>query len=287
LEKEFKVGVFDIEVEGSNPLPFSQAIEKAWGTSLENRVKNVNRKERRLEHYEERNGCLLLNLVTLDFPGPGRSRPDTSAVSINLEPDELFSQETAMLYDPEEKLAFVESTLAGMGHGAIAHYFSSFANSMTQYQLIPRLDEEAATRARRHRVIRSLTMRVALGPATKADREAGINVFEALGEEYGARFIDIEIKAGTERTSSLVRNKIQNLIPRLLAASKEGKITHLKLKGKEHDDDALELIDLIQHREKRVRSLLVSPDERKSYTKIAGMPLSKSGGNFLIDAGHL
>lgn len=88
-------------------------------------------------------------------------------------------------------------------------------------------------------------MRVALGPATKADREAGINVFEALGEEYGARFIDIEIKAGTERTSSLVRNKIQNLIPRLLAASKEGKITHLKLKGKEHDDDALELIDAL------------------------------------------
>lgn len=263
MEKEFKVGVFDIEVEGSNPLPFSQAIEKAWGSSLENRVKNVNRKERRLEHYEERNGCLLLNLVTLDFPGPGRSRPDTSAVSINLEPEELFSQETAMLYDPEEKLAFVESTLAGMGHGAIAHYFSSFANSMTQYQLIPRLDEEAATRARRHRVIRSLTMRVALGPATKADREAGINVFEAFGKEHGARFIDIEIKAGTERTSSLVRNKIQNLIPRLLAASKEGKITHLKLKGKEHDDDALELIDLIQHREKRVRSLLVSPDERK------------------------
>ncbi len=78
---------------------------------LHDRYRIVNGKGRRLEHYEERDGYELLNLVTTEFGGPGRSKQEGPAAHMGLGTDEFFSHETAVLYDP----------------GTVGHYFERFA----------------------------------------------------------------------------------------------------------------------------------------------------------------
>ena len=273
-DKSFKVSIFDVSLLWERPnqlglwdhvsqTPFGTALEIACAQSLEERYLNVNEKGRRLEDHDRREDCYLLNFVTFEFTGPSRSAPETQAVPIDLAPNESFAHETAMLHDPEANLAFVESTLSGMGPGAIARYFRNFANRGTKYLLIPRLDDEAGAKARRHQTIRSLTMRVAIGPVTDADHEAGIGAIKSFGKDYDAGYMNIEIKAAHERRHTLSLKNVWRTANSILGSNDMNNVTQLKVNGREHDDDPLEVIDLIQHREKRERTLRVDNTSRK------------------------
>ena len=265
-EKSFRVNIFDIELPEDHrgvQTPFGTAIENACGMLRTNRYREVNGKGRRLEDHDQREGCYLLNFATLEFAGPGRSAPATAVAPFDLAQEESFAHETAMLYDPEAELAFVESGQIGMGPGAIARYFEEFVSSSAEYSLIPRLDDEAAARARQHQTIRRFTMRVAMGPVTEADRNAGIGLLKSFGEGYGAGTIDIEIKAQRERGRTLSIGTVWNTITNIWGDSNENNVTQLKVYGREHDDEPLEDIDLLQHREKRERTLPVDVNERK------------------------
>ncbi len=265
-EKTFRVNVYQVELTGNedaHQLPFHNAIEAAIGLPLAQRYREVNEKGRRLENYERRDGCFLLNFVTGQYDGPGRTSPQTAVVPIPLAPNETFAYETAMLYDPVESMALVESSVGAMGSSAIAHYFKEFANPDTNYTLVPRLDDEAAARARNHRTIRKWKLRVAMGPVTDVDRASGLSPIKAFGEGYGAGFIDIEIKAQRERGRTLSLTSVWNSINPILGDDNENNVTQLIVTGRENDDDQLEPIDLLQHREKRSRSLRVDDIARK------------------------
>ena len=267
-EKSFKVNIYNVEIAGNNideprNHSFHQAIENAIAQPLDRRYTEVSGKGRRLENHRKEEDYYLLNFVTSQFDGPGRTEPETAAIPIDLAPEEFFAHETAMLYAPKANLAFVESTLVGMGAGAIAHYFDAFANNNENYSLIPRVDYEAETRARKHQTIRSLTMRVSLGPVTDMDRRAGIGVIKSFGEEYGASTIDIDIKAVPKKDGTLSLGSVWRTVDNILGNTDANNVTQLKLKGREHDDDPIEIIDLIQHREKRERQLQVDSQTRK------------------------
>ncbi len=265
-DKSFNVNIYDLDPPdpyGPAQTPFDTAIQGACAQPLGDRYLIVSEKGRRLEHHDRWEGYYLLNFVTFEFAGPGRSAPETQAVPMGLQPDESFAHETAVLYDPETMLVFAESARGGMGPGAIASYFGRFANRQTDYQLIPRLDDEAGKRARRHQTIRSMTMRVAIGPVTEKDREAGIGVIKSFGDDYGAELVDIEIKASRARGRTLSLGNIWRTANSILNSSDTNNVAQLKIKGREHDDDPLETIDLLQHRERRERSLKVDDVSRK------------------------
>lgn len=265
-EKTFRVNVYQVELTGNEDayqLPFHNAIVAACGLPLSQRYREVNGKGRRLENYADRDGCFLLNFVTGQYDGPGSVSPQAAVAPIPLAPNEIFAYETAMLYDPVEQLALVESSVGVMGPSAIAHYFKEFANADTNYTLVPRLDDEAAARARNHQTIRKLKLRVAMGPVTDIDRAAGLSPIKAFGEGYGAGFIDIEIKAQRERGRTLSLTSVWNSITPILGDDDENNVTQLIVTGRENDDDPLEVIDLIQHRERRARSLPVDDIARK------------------------
>ena len=265
-DKSFKANIYDVEFRNPDipgQTPFETAIQEARGCPLGERYVDMSPKGRRLENDDKRDGCYLLNFVTLEFAGPGRSTPETRAVSIDLNPRESFTHETAMLYDPETRLAFLESTSVGMREGAIADYFGRFVSSDTEYTLTPRLDDDAAAKARGFQTIRSIIMRVSMGPITKADRDAGIGVIKGFGEDYSAGYINIEIKAQRERGRTLSLRNIWRTIESLIGSENRSAVTQLKVEGRAHDDDPLEIIDLIQHREKRERTLSVDNTLRK------------------------
>lgn len=287
-EKRFRVNIYDVGFsEGASPgTPFSTAVDNAIALPLDRRYMEANEKGRRLEHYEHREGIYLLNFVTFEFAGPGRSRPITPAEHINLGADESFAHETAMLYDPETALAFVESTRGGMGSGAIASYFEAFSGDKTEYQLIPRLDDEAATRARNHQTIRNLSIRVGMGPVTSADHAANMRVLKAFGEGFGAGQIDIEIKSLRERNHSLGLGRVWEAVNAILGSGGDHTVTQLKVTGREHDDERYEVIDLFQHREKKERILAIDSITRKVDHTVRWNALTDIRQRLLSDVGQ-
>ena len=265
-EKTFRVKVYRVDLTGKEDayqLPFHNAIEAAIGLPLDQRYREVNEKGRRLDDYERRDGCFLLNFVTGRYDGPGRASPQAAVAPITLAPDETFAYETAMLYDPAERMVLVEVAVGGMGASAVANYFESFANPDTNYTLVPWLDMEAAARARNHQTIRKWKLRVAMGPVTDVDRASGLGSIKAFGADYGAGFIDIEIKSQRERGRTLSLTNLWNSITHIMGDDNENNVTQLIVTGRENDDDPMEPIDLIKHQEKRDRSLPVDAAERK------------------------
>lgn len=265
-ETSFKINVYDVEYpkdDGDAPL-FSDTLDTIVSSPLPERFREVGNKGHRLEHHQMSDGCYLLNFVTLAFAGPGRSTPLKAAQPIALQEDESFANETAALYDPETDLVLLESSRNGMGQGAFARYISLFSDPKTQYALTPRLDDDAAARARRHQIMRSFTMRLSMGPVTELDRESGLSTAKAMGEDYGAGTIEVTFKAERERDRSLIRDTVWQGLTRILGNRESSGVTMLKVSGRENEDDPIELIDLIQHREKRQFILEIDGASRKT-----------------------
>ena len=263
--KPFKVDIYDVrlpEIEneedenGTQPVPFEDAINTARNEPLHNRYKIVNGKGRRLEHHRLDQYSYLLNFLTFEYSGPGRSETTTPAVPNNLNPDEYFTVETSMLYDPQLQIAFVESSLTGMRYGALARYFREFSDPRTEYLMYPRIDDDAAARARRFQTIRGFTMHVRAGAITDADHQAGVDPFKVVAEEFGAGVFKLEFRAGRRRDESLVPQRVWRAVD-AFNDTNSSSVSKLELYGREHDDEPLEPIDLIQHRERYARPLLV------------------------------
>ena len=283
--KLFKVNIYDVETTytGTNqPTELRDAIRTADVQLLGDREKNINGKIRRLDHSQQRDDMFLLNFVTFQYSGPGRVRRQQPTAAIALRPDESFAPETAMLYDHSSNLALVESAQGSMGPSAIVRYFEEFADRGTTYTMIPRVDNDAAARARRHQTIRNLKMRVALGPITDLDREAGIDPVKAFGTGYGAGYINIEMQVERARDRSLTLETVQKLISHFTSGMTGlPQITQLRVTGREHDDEPLELIDLVQHRQRNQLVLAIDDTTRQIHYSTRWDALLRTHQKFL------
>ena len=197
--KVFKVEILTVSESGQSRFTgeteFNVAATNAHSLPFADRCKLVKGKYRRLEQLRPEDGCILLNFVSSEFTGPGRFSPTMAVTPIKLSQDEFFSYETAMLYDLRTGLAFLESASVGIGPESIADYIGQFVDDMTKYRLIPRLDEEASARARRHRTIKSLKLRAHIGPVAKSDREAGYGTIQAFGGGLEGETITLQVRA--------------------------------------------------------------------------------------------
>ena len=286
-EKPFTVSIYRVAVENDDEQQlqlvdnsFDAAIVAACASSFNDKNKDVNGKLCRLENADRQDKYCLLNFATAAFDGPGHFRQTTQVVPFYLQQDESFAHETAMLYDPKENLLFLESSQRGMSRVTIARYFIKFALPKTSYELKPVLDDEAASRARRYRTIRSLTIGVALPAFTTTDYEEGAGAIQALGERFGAGFMEMTIQAAPRGKTLLVR-KLWETADFLLGQSDSDSISDLTIDGRELDEDSFAIIDLIQHREKRTRMLQVDNVERKVPYTDRWRALSQIRGEFL------
>ena len=265
--KNFRVNVYHVELaedDDNTPTPFPEAVLNASRESLAEREKKIGGKGRRLDDWHLIGDVLSLHLVTFQYEGDGRVREGQPTSAFVMAPDEHFAPETAMLYDAANDLAFVESGKGSMGSATIARYFEKFADKGTFYTLTPVADQTAAARARNHTTIRKLKMGMFLGPITDTDREAGIDPVKAFAADYGAERITIEISSGRSRDRSLGQQAVRNLIDLFTrSASQMPPLTKLEVTGREHDDEPLEIIDLLQQRERHQSTLEIDNGSRK------------------------
>ena len=264
-EKKFNVHIFQVEPKDSTFL--TSGIQEAEASQPDIKV---NDRLRRLENSRLLDDCYLLNFVTKRYPGPSYAKPEEDVHPIELEPDELFAYETAMLYEPDRSLVFLESTKPGMGPGAIVRYFEKVLRGKDTIALHPVIDEHAVERAMSTTQYRSVKMRVALTPdAQVSNVDPDFRTLTKYGESLKGGYMDIVIAAVPYSRNVLDETTTRHELKRMLR-NRKGKppIEKLIVTGKKHRDDPTEIIDLLQHYEKRTRKLPVDDKERKVLHEI-------------------
>ena len=266
-DKTFRVNLYSVEVEnlGNNPTTeFRQAALSASGQNLTGREKDVRGRIRRLNDFrsEANNNLLFMNFVTASYSGSRRVRAGQPVMNINLAPDENFAPETSLLYDVEHNLVLMESTQS-MGTGAIAEYFESFADVGVHYTLVTRLDEDASARARNQQTIRSVTLGATAGPVTERDRDAGLSPMKGIVAELEGAKIIVTVTSEPQKGRSLSIDAVRRMFDNLIGTpANERTVNQFIVKGREHDDDPLEVIDLFQQRERREVNLTIDANTR-------------------------
>ena len=275
-EKPFRVNLFSVTNENSTapqPTSFRSAVDACIAhKQLFSREKDIKGKIRRLDAEHVDRELYFLNFLSFEYAGPGRVRRGQPVTPIAMTPEDWFEPETAMLYDAENELAFVESVQVGVGQSVIAAYFGEFADSGTHYNFVPILDTEAHIKANRYQTIRSMTVRVPIGPGTNVDA-ADLGPIAALGNRVDGGFIELTIGVGLTGRSSLERQGIRDWMARWLGRRVDGsnqdsvdgsrQVTKFTVTGKEHEDDDLTELNLIQQRERRQVSLPIHDSSRK------------------------
>ena len=263
-DKRFKVDIFEVEPDPGPSL--EDAIDRVIGTDLTRRTRVINRRTRRLEDegYEGRN--YLLNFTTFNFDGPGRVSQAQRAAAFRLRPDESFAVSTTMLYDSRNSLAFIEAMRGGMGPTSIAKYLASFMGPEVHYEMDPRLDANAAAKLRTAGQLRKIELRVATGPVGRLDRDRGVGAIRAfgeLGEEIGAGRISLTMDVGQrQRGAGLLLDPAKRLARSFMGEDTRN-VEQLRVYLKDDPDEPVEMIDLIQHRERRELLLPINLGSRQ------------------------
>jgi len=220
--------------------------------------------DRRLVHFSEDGPLIFLNFATLKFAGPGQASKSQPITRFPMTPDGRFAYETTLLYDSQAGYAFIQSNRvgSGMGPGAIANYLQCFVDGGGIYfQFIDMVDEEARDRARRMQQIRFVNFRVAISPIRDKDNIAGLGPISALADGLDSNSFEVKFSVGRQRKRSLHRRAL-SLVEALLDSFTDGGVEKLEVSGRGHEDDPLEVIDLLYPREKRKTELRVDPISR-------------------------
>lgn len=268
-DKEFKAGVHDVMVDDQSITlqsrdSFEAAIRKTAGLSTNLRWHEPPGKPRRMESYQADGPLHLMNFVTAEFAGPGRTGQSAPVSPIGLRDGEYFAHETAALYDPERGILILETGVGGMGPGAIKTYFREFSPDCV-VSLPRRIDQDAAARARRFQVYRRLHLQVSMGPVSEYERRLGTGVLQSLGDGYHAQLIDIVLKCSRRKDDSLTESRMKSIIEAVTNSSDDLNYEKVQVYGREEEDDHLELIDLIAQPLKSKASLSIDPATRKVF----------------------
>ena len=283
--KIFKANIYYVEVENYSLNPttqFPESIITATGLSLPDREKRIRGTVRRIEHSaRDRNVLFFVNFTIGNYEGHGTLRLGQPASYFRLASDQFFAPEAAMLYDEEFNIVYLESSMH-MGPGLVASYFEEFANNGTHYNLVPVTDSEAAARARRQQTIRSVNLRFRMGQITDRDRASGIGPTRGFGNDLGAAYIDITISAENRKDSSLRLPGVFQMIENLTGQDMDGNsVSKFSLRGREHEDESLGFIDLIQHRESREVRVEIDPQTRRVPYRIRWDSLRRVRENYI------
>lgn len=264
--KTFKATLYDVRAGESNePLAddsLEMAIKAASSTGLAERTRQVNDKVRRLENHALSKDFWLLNFVTGEYSGPGRTAVGTPTEPIQLESDEHFAHETAMLYDPREQIVLLESGLSGVGPGVATQYLASFVEAPT-FRLVPCFDEDASAKARSFNEIRRAVFRFVIGPPSAKDKEMGMGAVNAFATPLRGAEVDIVVKAERSKSSSLSLSHLRSIISNLTGSREDHHVNVFKVYGRENEDDDLEEVNLFLPTVKFEKSLQVDDTARK------------------------
>lgn len=176
--------------------------------------------------------------------GPGRSRKGGSTEDFDLEKDEGFGEQTAVVYDSETNFVAVQYNHFGPRVGAIENYLNSFKSidGGGHFRWNPKLHKNTEAQLMNSVVQKKLEFKVLLDGLTDAAHEQGVGMNEVLklGGQTNAAEISVTLSLGRG-----ARSKSLDAIRFVRDLLKYGKIVK-KLQAKViNSDQEHEILDFI------------------------------------------
>lgn len=244
-------------------------IDRVNADSIENRIRRVGFGEVRLDLVENRKDkntldrLWYLDLTKLrDTFGPGKAARDRAVEDLDLDADEVFGEETAGLYLPDQQWLLLQYNHYGVRPSAVASYFSAYlANEANIYDLIVKIDADAERRFFSKNDIRRFEIGIDLHEMSQAHRAQGNSLTQVaeLGEQLGGAKLKLVISVGAShketlaaRTKDMIADFVRNTAG----------ISHAEIAGRETQYDQIEVVDLIEQKLVFGDDVPVSPGRR-------------------------
>lgn len=207
MRQSMTVHAFGIApIDGAPPL--ESLLAEIQAATLADRVRSIGDTNYRVETIlQDESGLWLVDFGKFrDEHGPGAAALDTPIRGFEFEEDEVFCEETAFLYDPNSKHAVIQYNHYGARAGSIQEYFSLFSQDDTNiYEFMPKYDDDVNRRFLARKETKRLTFAIDPRFLSKADRQAGTALAQAIdiGDESNGTRIELTITAGREQSRFL------------------------------------------------------------------------------------
>jgi hypothetical protein len=192
-----------------------------------------------------------LDFCKLRFDGgPGKAKRNTPTKSFDLEDDEGFAEETAMLFEPTTGYMIAQYNHHGPRSATIEEYLSIYDSEMpNHYQLNIQLKHDAQARLAEKKLFSRLLLKVAPARLTEHYKHANVALTTLLNrhqEEFGGDYVSITI--GLEHHSHTPL-KLKGWIKSFLQLANETEaVDALQISGRPREGERTELIDLIKEK---------------------------------------
>lgn len=248
---------------------FAERLRHIHGLPVDQRNRDRNLDHIRLEALREQRELVFADFIKIRMHhGPAKAGLETPVQGFDLESDEGFGEETAMVYDPKTGYAVVQYNHHGSWPSAIAEYVGLFVHtSPTLVDFVPKLDAAVHAKIRRASIVKKLTLAIAPKALSDDDyaQQAGLTSgIREIATQSNAERLEITISARRARSGSL-NIHLQSLsqwIRRLGGGAGDSPILTARATASEDERSPSEVLDLIEHRVTSEAELTPGPDKR-------------------------
>jgi len=278
---EMTVHLFRVSRDQGTP-SLETLLRQIERDELEARLKVVGHQEVRLEsilppHTDENDSPYwLLDFAKIRFDhGPGKASRVAAIEGFDLDEDEGFGEETAVLFDARHRFMLIQYNHYGVRSATIQNYFNIYEdNALRGYGLGVLLDSAAEVKFARKQILKKIHFKIAPPRMSAAQRRAGVGLGRALdlNDDLNGSDIEVIISAGRQQNAMLNHQRVHNVVTALrrLVGQDDGRddaiVQKLEIIGKENELAQAESINLlISKLEQKIPGLDLGDDRR--YTQ--------------------
>lgn len=248
-----RVHAFKAYRGGDHTGPLNQTLEAIASDGIEARTRTINGAiSTRVEDIRQDDDFWLVDFARLRYEGPGKAPRDAPLADIEVDENDRFAEETALLFHPSSSSCLIQSNHRGLRAGSIARYFSQYrANAADAYEFRIILDEDIDAKLQQQEIQRKLT--VAFDPRSMMRRDVQNNMAAevglSLGDASGANKVEITLQLKGRRDAGL-NDRVRTWTRMFRSRARDGdtSLTKLEATGKQGPGDASEVLDLIKGR---------------------------------------
>lgn len=238
--------------------PLEHTLAQLVRSPLGNRVRQLGYQEFRLEeaiHPDRHWPTWRIAVCKFRGEGPGLAKRDTPSMSMNLDDDEDFTEDTAMLFDPASKMIVMQYNHYGPRAGSVADYFSAWLGANDgAYELAPQLNQNVQARLKSKKQFTRVAFRVAPAMVTDAWKNNNVALTTMLEDQAKAWdgewvTVVISLDARDPQSTLSVRDKLKALIG--LSHESRDAVRLLQVSGRDDVGLRVDQIDLLAERLER------------------------------------
>lgn len=237
---------------------------------LEDRIRQIGYQEFRLDAVLQPDRhwpTWRLSICKFRSEGPGRAKRDTPSQGIDLDEDEDFTEDTAILFDPASMMMVVQYNHYGPRSGSVVDYLNAWTGVNTAvYTIQPQLNTTAQARLQAKRLFTRVAFKVAPAKITDAWKRNNVALTTML-EDQAASWdcewvtIVVSLDARDPQSTLSVRDKLRSLIG--LSHESRDAVKVLQVSGRDQAGMRIDPIDLLAERLERTYNGLPLDDGRR------------------------